>query len=346
MALLEDAKQQAASSPRRPVLRGGSSGPSGRARMWGRWIVRLIILVLLAMFVHLLVTAKSLQWGVVGHYMTASSILTGLTRTIYLTVIAMAAGIVIGTIVALMRQSRSALINGAAYAYIWFFRGTPLLVQIIFWYNIASFVPRLSLGIPFGPSFVSADVNHLVTPLVAAVLALGLNEGAYMSEIIRAGILSVDAGQMEAALALGMTKKLAMRRIVLRQAMRVVIPPTGNQTISMLKGTSLVSVISMAELLYSVQLIYNTTFQTIPLLVVASIWYLVLTTVLSVGQYYVERHLARSGARPPPRSPMAMIDESLRRMFVGDRRQLQAEELAGAGNVGRSRALNEPEAAG
>jgi polar amino acid transport system permease protein len=313
--------------------------------MWGRWIVRLIILVLLAMFVHLLVTAKSLQWGVVGHYLTASNILTGLTRTIYLTVIAMAAGIVIGTIVALMRQSRSALINGAAYAYIWFFRGTPLLVQIIFWYNIASFVPRVSLGIPFGPSFVSADVNHLVTPLVAAVLALGLNEGAYMSEIIRAGILSVDGGQMEAALALGMTKKLAMRRIVLRQAMRVVIPPTGNQTISMLKGTSLVSVISMAELLYSVQLIYNTTFQTIPLLVVASIWYLVLTTVLSVGQYYVERHLARSGARPPPRSPMATIEESLRRMFVGDRRQLQAEELVASGKLGQSRALNEPEGA-
>ncbi|HXW81992.1 MAG TPA: amino acid ABC transporter permease [Acidimicrobiales bacterium] len=301
--------------------------------------------MLLAMFVHLLVTAKSLQWGVVGHYLTASNILIGLTRTIYLTVIAMAAGIVIGTIVALMRQSRSALINGTAYAYIWFFRGTPLLVQIIFWYNIASFVPRVSLGIPFGPSFVSADVNRLVTPLVAAVLALGLNEGAYMSEIIRAGILSVDAGQMEAALALGMTKRLAMRRIVLRQAMRVVIPPTGNQTISMLKGTSLVSVISMAELLYSVQLIYNTTFQTIPLLVVASIWYLVLTTVLSVGQYYVERHLARSGSRPPPRSPIATINESLRRMFVGDHSQLRAEELAAAGKPGGSVALNDPEGA-
>jgi polar amino acid transport system permease protein len=146
-----------------------------------------------------------------------------------------------------------------------------------------------------------------------------------MSEIIRAGILSVDPGQMEASLALGMTKRLAMRRIVLRQAMRVVIPPTGNQTISMLKGTSLVSVISMAELLYSVQLIYNTTFQTIPLLVVASIWYLVLTTVLSVGQYYLERHLARSGAKPPPSSPLPLINESLRRMFVGDRRAFQAQ---------------------
>jgi polar amino acid transport system permease protein len=327
MTLLEDAKKRASPSPRGPVLRGDSGRASGRARAAGRWVVRIAILVLLAMFVHLLVTAKSLQWGVVGHYLTAPNILTGVTRTIYLTAIAMAAGIVIGTVVALMRQSRSALITGTASTYIWFFRGTPLLVQIIFWYNIASFVPRVSLGIPFGPSFVSADVNHLVTPLVAAVLALGLNEGAYMSEIIRAGILSVDPGQMEAALALGMTKRLAMRRIVLRQALRVVVPPTGNQTISMLKGTSLVSVISMAELLYSVQLIYNTTFQTIPLLVVASVWYLVLTTVLSVGQYYLERHLARSSAKPPPTSPMPFINESLRRMFTGDRRPLNQATL-------------------
>ena len=205
--------------------RGDGAGASGRVRAGGRWLVRIVILVLLAMFVHLLLTAKSLQWGVVANYLTASNIIAGLIRTIYLTVIAMVAGIVIGTIVALMRRSRSALISGTASTYIWFFRGTPLLVQIIFWYNIASFVPRVSLGIPFGPSFVSADVNHLVTPLVAAVLALGLNEGAYMSEIIRAGILSVDPGQMEAALALGMTKRLAMRRIVLRQAMRVVVPP-------------------------------------------------------------------------------------------------------------------------
>ena len=141
MALLEDAKEQAARSPRRPVLRGDGAGSWGRARTGGRWVVRVVILVLLAMFVHLLVTTKSLQWGVVGHYMTASNIITGVTRTIYLTIIAMAAGIAIGTVVALMRQSRSALINGTAYAYIWFFRGTPLLVQIIFWYNIASFVP-------------------------------------------------------------------------------------------------------------------------------------------------------------------------------------------------------------
>jgi polar amino acid transport system permease protein len=328
MALLEEARQKRGTSPRRALPRGEAASPSSRGRAAGRWLARVVILVLLAMFAHLLVTAKSLQWGVVAQYLTAGNILTGLWRTIYLTAIAMAAGIVIGTVVALMRQSRSTLINGTASLYIWFFRGTPLLVQVIFWYNIASFVPRVSLGVPFGPSFVSADVNRLVTPLVAAILALGLNEGAYMSEIMRAGILSVDPGQMEAALALGMTKRLAMRRIVLRQALRVVIPPTGNQTISMLKGTSLVSVISMAELLYSVQVVYNTTFQTIPLLVVASIWYLVVTTVLSVGQYYLERHLARSSAKPPPRSPWAGVDEALRRMFLGGQPALPADRLA------------------
>jgi polar amino acid transport system permease protein len=325
MAVLEGTSKPSSAPAWKPLAGRGGARSQGRGRVAGRWLVRIVILVLLAQFVHLLLTAKSLQWGVVAHYLTASNILLGLSRTIYLTAVAMVVGITIGTVVAFMRQSRSVLITVTASAYIWFFRGTPLLVQIIFWYNIASFVPRVSLGIPFGPSFVSADVNRLVTPLVAAVLALGLNEGAYMSEIMRAGILSVDAGQTEAALALGMTKKLAMRRIVLRQALRVVIPPTGNQTISMLKGTSLVSVISMAELLYSVQLVYNTTFQTIPLLVVASIWYLVVTTVLSVGQYYLESHLARSRSKPPPRSPLALIEESLRRMFVGGRR-LQPEQ--------------------
>jgi len=279
----------------------------------------IVILVLLAMFVHLMVTTNKLQWGVVGHYFTAGDILAGLVRTIYLTAIAMVVGIVIGTVVALMRQSRSLVINGTASAYTWFFRGTPLLVQVIFWYNIALFIPTFSLGVPFGPRFFSVNLNQLVTPLVAAVLALGLNEGAYMSEIMRAGILSVETGQMEAAMALGMVRKQAMRRIVFPQAMRVIIPPTGNQTISMLKGTSLVSVISMSELLYSVQVIYNTTFQTIPLLVVASLWYLILTTVLSVGQYYVERRFARGSGRVV-RGPRDYLNDSLRRMFIGGRR--------------------------
>jgi polar amino acid transport system permease protein len=267
------------------------------------WAMRVLVLVLVAMLLNLLITSPSLQWDVVAEYFTSPTVLLGVLRTLGLTFAAMVVGVVIGAAMALMRMSRSGLISGAASLYIWFFRGTPLLVQIIFWFNLSSFIPTISLGIPFGPSFVSADVNTLVTPFVAAILGLGLNEGAYMSEIVRAGITSVDSGQTEAAHALGMTQAWTMRRIVLPQAMRIIIPPTGNQAIGMLKSSSLVSVIAMAELLYTVQTIYARTFQTIPLLVVASIWYLILTTVFSWGQYYVERHYSRGSSRALPPTP-------------------------------------------
>ncbi len=273
------------------------SGAGGQLRRLARspWriVVGAVALVLAAMLVHLFVTSSSLQWGVVGSYLTSSEILLGLWRTLYLTALAMVIGVVGGTVLALMRLSTSLVLRTTASAYLWLFRGTPLLVQILFWFNIASFVPRLSLGVPFGPSFVSAGTNSLVTTLVAAILALGLNEAAYMAEIVRAGILSVDRGQTEAAQSLGMTRRLAFRRIVVPQAMRVIIPPTGNQTIGMLKGTALVSVISLPELLYSVQLIYAKNFETIPLLVVASLWYLIVTSVLSVGQHFLERKFGR-----------------------------------------------------
>ncbi len=287
----------------------GSGGGAGGASRWNRadlsalvrkparWTVVAVALVFLAMLGHLLATSSSLQWSVVGHWFVNGGILAGLVRTLYLTAAAMAIGIVGGTVLALMRLSRSWVLSSAASAYIWFFRGTPLLVQILFWFNIASFVPRISIGVPFGPSFASASTNALVTTLVAALLGLGLNEAAYMSEIVRAGIVSVDAGQTEAALALGMTKRLTYRRIVLPQAMRIIIPPTGNQTIGMLKGTSLVSVISLPELLYSVQEVYARNFETIPLLVVASLWYLIVTSVLSVGQHFVERRFRRGQER-------------------------------------------------
>ncbi|HQU00042.1 MAG TPA: amino acid ABC transporter permease, partial [Acidimicrobiales bacterium] len=170
------------------------------------------------------------------------------------------------------------------------------LVQIIFWYNLASLYSRISIGIPYGPSFFSGQSNSILTPLVAGLLALGLNEAAYMAEIIRGGIIGVDKGQMEAANSIGMTRVRALRRIVLPQAMRLIIPPTGNETISMLKTTSLVSTISIAELLYSVQIVYSRTYQTIPLLIVASIWYLGCTTILSIGQYFLERRFGRSSA--------------------------------------------------
>ncbi|KRF26529.1 hypothetical protein ASG95_00015 [Phycicoccus sp. Soil803] len=277
------------------------------ARTAGRVVVTLIALVLGAMFLNLLVTSPTLQWDVVAHYFTSREVIDGLIKTIELTIAAMVIGVILGIMLALMRMSRSVILTTGASAFIWLFRGTPLLVQIIFWYNLSSFIPRISLGIPFGPSFASWDVNHIVTPLAAALLALGLNEGAYMSEIVRAGIASVEGGQMEASLVLGMTKGQAMRRIVLPQAVRIIIPPTGNQAIGMLKGTSLVSVISTPELLYSVQIIYAQTFQTIPLLLVASIWYLILTTVLSIGQYYLERHYAKGALRAMPLTPLQKV---------------------------------------
>jgi polar amino acid transport system permease protein len=224
----------------------------------------------------------------------------------------MAIGIALGTLLAVMRLSPNPLVSGAAWLYIWFFRGTPVLVQILFWFNISALYPRIPVGIPFAPAFTSFNAQTVITPFVAGMLALGLNEGAYMAEIVRAGIISVDEGQSEAAQALGMTRLLTMRRIVLPQAMRVIIPPTGNETISMLKTTSLVSVVALTDLLYSVQLIYSRTYQTIPLLIVASIWYLIMTTVLTVGQYYLERHFGRGATRSLPETPF----QRFRRRFL------------------------------
>ena len=240
-------------------------------------------------------TNKNFEWGVIRQYMTEPTVLRGLVTTLELTASAMGIGIALGVLLAVMRLSPNPLVSGLAWVYIWFFRGTPQLVQILFWFNIAALFPTIALGLPFGgPQAAHVNLTNLITPFVAGMLALGLNEAAYFSEIVRAGIISVDEGQTEAAQALGMTRLLTMRRIVLPQSMRVIIPPTGNETISMLKTSSLVSAIALPELLYSVQIIYARTYQTIPLLLVASIWYLVVTTVLSIGQYYLERHYARS----------------------------------------------------
>jgi polar amino acid transport system permease protein len=239
-------------------------------------------------------------------------VLDGLVVTLELTVIAMAIGIAGGVVLAVMRLSPNPLISGASWLYVWFFRGTPVLVQLLFWSFISALYPKISLGIPFGgPELVSGDANRIITPFVAAILGLGLNEAAYMAEIVRAGILSVEEGQNDAAQALGMTRLQTMRRIVLPQAMRVIIPPTGNETISMLKTSSLVSVIAYQELLYSVQLIYAVNFLQIPLLIVASIWYLVITTLLSIGQYYVERRFGRGTSRELPLTPLQRLRRNL-----------------------------------
>ena len=269
-------------------------------RHTGRWLAAAAIAFLIYAVAVSMATNKRFQWSVIRHYFASSPVLHGLVVTLELTATSMAIGIALGIVMAVMRLSPNPLVSGASWLYIWFFRGTPVLVQIIFWNFIGALYPHFGIGIPLGPQFTHVDVASHITPFVAGMLALGLNEGAYMSEIVRAGIISVDEGQTEAAQSLGMTRLLTMRRIVLPQAMRVIIPPTGNETISMLKTTSLVSVIAVTELLYSVQVIYARTYQIIPLLIVASIWYLIVTTILSFGQYYVERYYGRGVSRNQP----------------------------------------------
>jgi polar amino acid transport system permease protein len=263
----------------------------------GRWIVALIVLVVGASIVRSIVTDKNFQWHVVGQYLFDPRILHGVIATLYLTLISMAIGVLLGVVLAIMRQSPNPVVSSASWLYIWFFRGTPLLVQLLFWYNVAALFPTINLGVPFGPALVHGNANQIITTFVAAILGLALNEGAYMAEIVRAGFIAVDEGQTEAAQSLGLSRLQIMRLVVLPQAMRVIIPPTGNETISMLKNTSLVSVITFTELLYSVQEIYAVNFKTIPLLIVASIWYLVMTSVAYVGQFFIERHYGHGFSR-------------------------------------------------
>jgi polar amino acid transport system permease protein len=277
----------------------------------GRWVATAIVLFLAVALGNSLASNSRFEWGIVRHYFTSSRILHGLVLTIELTAAAMAIGIALGILLAVMRLSPNPLVSGASWLYIWLFRGTPVLVQILLWYNIAALYPHFSLGIPFGPSFAQVNASSVITPFIAGMLALGLNEGAYMAEIVRAGIISVPEGQTLAAQSLGMTRLMTLRRIVLPQAMRVIVPPTGNETISMLKTTSLVSVIAVAELTYSAQLIYSVNYRTIQLLIVASLWYLIVTTLLTIGQFYVERYFGRGASKELPMTPLQRLRRNI-----------------------------------
>ncbi|ADB50427.1 amino acid ABC transporter permease [Conexibacter woesei] len=295
-------------------LPAGSAGPPPEAikaipvRHWGRWVSAAIVLLIVASLVRSVVTNDRFEWNVVGDYLFDPRVMDGVVLTIEITIAAMVAGVLIGVLLAVMRLSPNPLVAAVAGFYVWIFRGTPVLVQLLFWNFIAALYPEIDLGIPFiAPDLISLDANTFITPFVVALLGLGLNEGAYMAEIVRAGVLSVDEGQTHASQALGMTRLQTMRRIVLPQAMRVIIPPTGNETISMLKTTSLVSVIAYAELLYASQLIYSENYRTIQLLIVASIWYLVMTTVLTIGQAWLERRFGRGTRREAPLTPWQRI---------------------------------------
>jgi polar amino acid transport system permease protein len=254
------------------------------------WVASALVLLIAGTVFYSVSTNPAFDWPVVAQYMLDRQILLGLSRTLELTVAAMAIGLMLGTVLAVMRLSRNGLLATLSWVYIWFFRSVPVLVQLIFWYNFGALYSHIVLRVPFGPVLYSASTNAVITPLTAALAGLGLAQAAYTAEVIRAGIVSVPPGQTRAAKALGMRPATIFFRIVFPQAMRLIIPPVGNEVISMVKNTSLVSIIAMAELLYTAQLIYARTYQTIPLLMVASLWYLIVVSILSVGQHFLEHH--------------------------------------------------------
>ncbi|WP_100343030.1 amino acid ABC transporter permease [Compostimonas suwonensis] len=261
-----------------------------------RWVATAVVLLVAALVVYSMLTNERFGWPVVAQYLFDSRVLNGLVLSIWLTVVCMVIALVLGTLLAVMRLSANSLLRSTSWIYIWIFRSVPVLVQLIFWYNLGALYPSLGIGIPFLPPFMEFQTNDVISALGASILGLSLAQSAYSAEIIRAGILSVSRGQLDAAASLGMTRARALRRIVLPQALRVIIPPVGNEVVGMLKNTSLVSVIAMADLFYSVELIYANTFQTIPMLIVACIWYLVVVSLLSFGQSYLERRYGRGFA--------------------------------------------------
>ncbi|MER6523767.1 amino acid ABC transporter permease [Streptomyces sp. NPDC001508] len=287
----------------------------------GRWVAVAVALVLVAQLVHALATNPGLEWVTFRQYFFDPSVLHGVWLTIELTFYAALAGFAGGIALAFMRLSPNPLLRVTAYGYVWVVRSVPLLVQVLFWFNISYLYSRLSIGVPFGPEFFSFSTTNLVSSVSAAVIALSVNEAAFASEIVRAGVLSVSQGQLEAAAALGIPKRRQLVRIVLPQAMRTIAPNAANQLISLFKNTSIVSVMAIMELFYTVQVIYGRTSRVVPMLLVATAWYVLLTTLLSIFQYYVERRYAKGTARALPPTPIERV-----RLAIGNFRAAAAEE--------------------
>ncbi|WP_030981503.1 amino acid ABC transporter permease [Streptomyces sp. NRRL WC-3744] len=252
-------------------------------RRYGQWAAAVVVLALLGFAVNSVVRNEAFQWDVVGDYFTSDSVLRGLWLTLWLTAVVMVLGFALGTLLAVFRLSANPVLRAVSRGYVWLFRSIPILVQLLLWFNIGALYPRV-----FGVRTVD-----LLTPVAVAIIGLTLHEAAYAAEVVRGGILSVDRGQIEAAQALGLSRWRRWRRIVLPQAMRAIVPPAGNMLIGTLKGTSIVSVIAVDDLLFSAQLIYHRTYQVIPLLMVATLWYAVVTSLLGIAQHYVEKHYAR-----------------------------------------------------
>ncbi|MFJ8084373.1 amino acid ABC transporter permease [Streptomyces sp. NPDC096205] len=252
-------------------------------RRYGQWAAAVVVLALLGLAVNSVLRNDAFHWDVVARYFTSASVLRGLWLTLWLTAVVMMLGFALGTLLAAFRLSANPVLRAVSWGYVWLFRSIPILVQLLLWFNIGALYPQV-LGV---------RTVDLLGPVTVAVVGLTLHEAAYAAEVVRGGILSVDRGQIEAAQALGLSRWRRWRRIVLPQAMRSIVPPAGNMLIGTLKGTSIVSVIAVSDLLFSVQLIYHRTYQVIPLLMVATLWYTVVTSVLTIGQYYVEKHYAR-----------------------------------------------------
>ncbi|WP_030624608.1 amino acid ABC transporter permease [Streptomyces sclerotialus] len=262
-----------------------------------RWAAVALTAVVLAQFAHGLITNPGWEWGVFAQFFTTGTILRAVGTTLQLTLYGTALGFLLGLVLAFMRLSDSPFLKAVAAGYIWVFRAVPLIVQLLFWFNLAYLYERIDIGIPFGPGFVSFETVNLVGAMSAAVLGLALHQAAYAAEIVRGGVLAVDGGQLTAAAALGIPKLRQLRRIVLPQAMRGILPNAANEVISLFKGTSIVSVMAIGELFYQVQVIYGRNGRVVPLLMVATVWYVLLTGALSVLQHYVERHFAKGATR-------------------------------------------------
>ncbi|MDW4571769.1 amino acid ABC transporter permease [Microbacterium sp. M3] len=275
-------------------------------RHWFRWSIGVVVLFVVAQFAWSLVTNENYEWDVFAHYFLSEPVLQGVGITLALTVISATIGFFLGTLLALARLAKSPLLNSAAWVFIWFFRSVPLVVQIIVWYNLGYLYPTLGLGTPFTTDFwiVEFPTVQLISAFAAAILGLSLNQAAYSAEIIRGGLLSVDQGQLEAAAALGIPPRRRLTRIVLPQAMRSIVPNATNEVIGLVKGASVVFVIAIPEVFYAVQVIYNRNSRVIPLLLVAVVWYTIITTILSIAQYYIERHYARGTVRVLPPTPV------------------------------------------
>ena len=292
------------------------------ARHPWRWVATAVVAVLAAMAANALVTNPAWDWPTVGQYLFSATILDSLWLTVRLTLVGTAIGLALGTVLALMRMSADPLLKGVSFTYISVFRSVPLILQLLFWYNLAILYDRIGVGVPFGPQFWTIPTQDLVGPVTAAFLGLGLHQAAYFAEIVRSGFLAVDPGQREAAAALGIPRSRQFRRIQLPQALRIIVPTTGNEVIGLLKGTSVVYVMALPELFYQVQVVYNRTGQVIPLLLVAAVWYFVLTTALSALQWLVERYYGRGSTRDDQELPLLRAFRSLR----GARTRARTEE--------------------